>query len=271
MADCPPCKKGAPAWLLTFGDLMSLLLTFFILLISMSTTDIVKFKDMAGSLREAFGVQKIQQLISLPASEDFIATEYQHEIILVHLMQKLQVVLENSIDSGEAEVISQEEGFLIHLDFDLLLSPGSHKIRPEAKLMLSQIASLLKEQPNYIRIMGHTGSEKPSGNYDNNWEFSAFAAAAVVNFFATEGNIDPRKLQVRAMGQFAPKVSNASKEGRKENNRIEIMISREPYRSPSEPPEMHEKPKAGKGDIKPTSTIPSLLTNPKPIEPNLAR
>ncbi|MBF0213417.1 MAG: flagellar motor protein MotB [Magnetococcales bacterium] len=252
MADCPPCKKGAPAWLLTFGDLMSLLLTFFILLISMSTTDKVKFKEAAGSLRDAFGVQRVQQIIPLPTGEDFLATEFQQEVILVHIKEKLQLILENNIDAGEAEIVALDEGFLLRFDHELLMGSGTHKLRPEAKPILLQIASLIKDLPNQVRVEGHTGDEPPPSRYANNWEFSAFKAAAVVDFLATEGSVDPRKLQVRAMGAYAPKVSNATKEGRKENDRIEIMISREPHRPPSEVPEL--KKNSGSGGVSPDQT-----------------
>ncbi|MBF0190530.1 MAG: OmpA family protein [Magnetococcales bacterium] len=238
MADCPPCKKGAPAWLLTFGDLMSLLLTFFILLISMSTTDKVKFSEAAGSLRDAFGIQRVQQIIPLPTGEDIIASEFQQEIVLVHLQEKLQLVLENKIDAGEAEIVSLEEGFLVRMDHDALLVPGGHGVRPEAKPLLLQIAALVKDLPNQIRVEGHTGDDAPPARYASNWEFSAFKAAAVVDFLVKEGNIEPRKLQVRAMGQYAPRVSNATSAGRKENQRIEIMISREPASPSRFAPEM---------------------------------
>ncbi|MBF0143808.1 MAG: OmpA family protein [Magnetococcales bacterium] len=229
MADCPPCKKGAPAWLLTFGDLMSLLLTFFILLISMSTTDIVKFKDAAGSLKEAFGIQTIQQITPLPTGENFITTEFQQEVILVRLKEKLEVILENNTDAGEAELISLEEGFLMPLNHDFLFVPGTHTLTPEARPVLMQIATVIGGIPNLIRVEGHTSEETPPTPYASNWERSAAEAAAVVHFLATEGGVDPHRLQVRSMGEFLPRVASASPKGVRDNHRLEIMISRETW------------------------------------------
>lgn len=224
---CPPCKKGAPGWLLTFGDMMSLLLTFFILLISMSTMDKVKFKDAAGSLKDAFGIQRIQQVIPLPTGENLIATEFQQELILVSLKEKLAVILENNTDAGEAELIALDEGFLLRMDRKRLLEPDSHKVRADAKPILLQMATLIKDLPNLVRVEGHTSDAPAPHPYSSNWELSSFEAAAIVNFFATEGNIDPKKLQVRGMSQYVPVASNETKEGRAKNHRLEIMVSRE--------------------------------------------
>lgn len=227
MSKCPPCKKGAPAWLLTFGDLMSLLLTFFILLISMATMDKVKFKEAAGSLKDAFGVQRIQQIIPLPTGENLIAVEFQQEIIMVRLKEKLELMLENNTDAGEAEIIALDEGFLLRMHHDLLLQPSTSKLRPEAKPMLLQMANLIKDLPNLVRVEGHTSDQPPPKPYANNWERSSVEAAAVVAFLATEGAVDPLQLQVRGLGQTMPRVSNATPEGRHQNHRLEIMISRE--------------------------------------------
>ncbi|MEO5377877.1 MAG: flagellar motor protein MotB [Magnetococcus sp. DMHC-6] len=224
---CPPCKKGAPAWLLTFGDMMSLLLTFFILLISMSTMDKIKFKEAAGSLQNAFGLQRIQQINPLPTGEDLISTEFQQELIIVHLKEKLEVVLENTVDAGEAELINMEEGFLLRLNNQALFLPESAVLRPEAKSTLAQIANLVKTTANLIRVEGHTSIDPPPAIYPNNWVRSANEAATIVDFFVKEGSLDPARLQVRGMGQYMPVADNDTKEGREKNHRIEIMISKE--------------------------------------------
>ncbi|MBF0423682.1 MAG: flagellar motor protein MotB [Magnetococcales bacterium] len=227
MADCPPCKKGAPGWLLTFGDLMSLLLTFFILLVSMSTVDKTRFKEAAGSLRDAFGVQRVELINALPSGEDIISMEFQQDLILVRLKEKLEVLLAKNSDQGEAELLETEAGFLIPLAGDALFQPESHVLRPEAKSLLLQIANLVSDTPNLIRVEGHTSIQPPPRKYANNWELSAAEAAAIVQFLATEGGVNPGKMQVRGMAQFAPRDDNSTEKGRKRNHRVEIMISRE--------------------------------------------
>lgn len=74
--ECPPCPPGLPAWLATFGDLMSLLMCFFVLLLSFSEMDVLKFKQLAGSMREAFGVQNQIKVEDIPKGTSIIAQEF---------------------------------------------------------------------------------------------------------------------------------------------------------------------------------------------------
>jgi len=74
--DCPVCVPGLPAWLATFGDLMSLLMCFFVLLLSFSEMDVLKFKQLAGSMREAFGVQNQIKVEDVPKGTSIIAQEF---------------------------------------------------------------------------------------------------------------------------------------------------------------------------------------------------
>jgi len=73
---CPPCPAGLPGWLATFGDLMSLLMCFFVLLLSFSEMDVLKFKQLAGSMREAFGVQNQIKVEDVPKGTSIIAQEF---------------------------------------------------------------------------------------------------------------------------------------------------------------------------------------------------
>ncbi|MEO5329383.1 MAG: flagellar motor protein MotB [Magnetococcus sp. THC-1_WYH] len=227
MAGCPPCKKGAPAWLLTFGDLMSLLLTFFILLVSMSTIDKTRFKEASGSLKDAFGVQQVQLINALPSGESLIATEYQQEIILIQLKEKLQIILSKTRDPGDAELIETDEGFLMPISNNALFLPGTTKLSPSAKTMLLQMANLINGTPNLIRVEGHTGVESDPKQFPSSWDQSATEAAAVVRFLVGEGEVNPTKLQVRGMGHYFPKASSADVDDLEKNHRVEILISRE--------------------------------------------
>ena len=74
--ECPPCPKGLPGWLATFADLMSLLMCFFVLLLSFSEMDVLKFKQLAGSMREAFGVQNQIKVQDIPKGTSIIAQEF---------------------------------------------------------------------------------------------------------------------------------------------------------------------------------------------------
>ncbi|MBF0145333.1 MAG: OmpA family protein [Magnetococcales bacterium] len=228
MSKCPPCKKGAPAWLNTFADMMSLLLTFFILLLSFAQLDVVKFEEASGSIRDAFGVQRIQQINPLPTGEDLIATEFDQEIIIVQLLEKIEHVLVNQIDNGEAEVIELEQGFLVRLAGDTLFQPSSLKLRDPIKPTLQQVATLLAGVKNEIFVNGHTDNAPPPSDlpFASNWGYSAAMSAAIVQFLAENGGVDPVRLQARGLGQYSPRQTNDTDAGRAANRRIEIMVSR---------------------------------------------
>ncbi|MBF0584136.1 MAG: OmpA family protein [Magnetococcales bacterium] len=230
MADsCPPCKKGAPAYMMTFGDMMSLLLCFFVLLLSMSQFVRVKFEKAAGSLKDAFGIQRIQQMNAWPSGSVMVAIEFQQEIVLVKLKEKLEISMANLIDNGEAELVETEQGFLIRFDNDALFEPGTLTLRDDIKPQFQQLANLLSTMPNLVRVVGHTDDQPPpaDGLFKNNWARSAAYAAAIVQFFSTEGGVEPQRLEVRGMGQQLPRVSNETEEGRVKNRRIEVLVSRE--------------------------------------------
>ncbi len=104
------CEEGAPAWVVTFGDLMSLLLTFFVLLLSFSRMDNERFKELAGSLKEAFGVQRIVPAFDLPRGIDLVARDFNTTFSAERLEQQIKEAvkrLKKEVEEGEDEV---EEG-----------------------------------------------------------------------------------------------------------------------------------------------------------------
>ncbi|MBF0282844.1 MAG: OmpA family protein [Magnetococcales bacterium] len=228
MAKCPECKPGLPGWLATFGDMMSLLLVFFILLLSFASMDKAKFKEVSGSLKDAFGVQRVK-VLTAPAGDLIFANSFSQEVVLVHLMEQVKVVLEKMVDNGEAEVLETEKGFEIQLDDDRLFAQKSTRLKPEIEPVLQQIANLLAPMQNLVHVTGHTDNLPidATGPFESNWALSAAQAASVVNFFSTKGGVDPTRLESRGAGEFSPRASNDTPEGRAKNRRVEITITRE--------------------------------------------
>ena len=226
---CPPCKKGAPGWMVTFGDMMALLLTFFVLLLSFAQLDIVKFEEASGSMKDAFGIQRIQQINPLPTGETMVSVEFQQEIILIRIKERLEMILENTIDNGEAEILEVDEGFVVRLNNDILFDRDTMAMKADSKPMLQQIANLLADKPNLVHVVGHTDNQPAhvKGPFTSNWAVSAARAATMVEFFASEGNVDTSRLQVRGMGSVQPRDNNDTESGRARNRRIEVLISRE--------------------------------------------
>ncbi|MBF0371403.1 MAG: flagellar motor protein MotB [Magnetococcales bacterium] len=218
--------------MVTFGDMMALLLTFFVLLLSFAQLDRVKFEQAAGSMKDAFGVQRIQQVNPMPTGERMISVEFHQEIILVRLKERLEIVFQNTMDEGEVEMVEVDEGFLVRINNDKLFTQGPGGTLRISKAMeptLQEMATLLADIPNVVHITGHTDArpakdKKPA--FPNNWILTAYQAAAVVDFLAQKGGVDATRLEVRGLAEFHPKDTNETQEGQANNRRIEIMITR---------------------------------------------
>lgn len=234
---CPACKKGAPLWVLTYGDMMSLLLCFFILLLSFATMSEPKFQSAAGSLKSAFGVQTVKQIMPTPTGETYIPMEFNVEIVLVQLRERIQLLMEKLIDNGEAEVVEEQEGFIVRFFVDANFQEGKFRLRPETEVLLMQIANQLNSVPNLVFVNGHTDNTPVDGSsiYPNNWLLSSVYAAAVAEVLAAKGGVDPTRLQVRGYGEFQPVSTNTTSEGRDRNRRVEVMVSRQTQASYSNP------------------------------------
>ena len=116
--ECPPCAAGLPGWVATFADLMSLLMCFFVLLLSFSEMDVLKFKQLAGSMREAFGVQNQIKVEDIPKGTSIIAQEFSpgrpeptplNEIRQMTVNNNMNTLDIRSVE-GEAEIKDKQEG-----------------------------------------------------------------------------------------------------------------------------------------------------------------
>ncbi|MBF0461185.1 MAG: OmpA family protein [Magnetococcales bacterium] len=220
----PLGKKRAPLYLVTFAGVLLLLFCCFVLLLSLSQFSRGKFEKAAGSLREAFGVGRLVPLPLRPPDNIKGGTGFQQGIVLVRLKEEMGHLLTGLLNSGDAELLETEQGLLLRLDDGILFESGTFVVRDEIKPLLQQLTRLLVGMPNMIYVVGHTDDQS---SLQDNWSRSALYAAALVHFFATEGGLDVRRLEVRGMGQYAPRADNGTAEGRAKNRRIELIAARE--------------------------------------------
>ncbi|MBF0625250.1 MAG: flagellar motor protein MotB [Magnetococcales bacterium] len=231
--------------MVTFGDMMSLLLTFFVLLLSFAQLDPVKYNKAKGSLKEAFGVQRLEEINPVMSERELIATEFNQEILLVKVREEVEFIVENLVDNGEAEVIETSEGFILRLDSRALFVPNSMTLKEDFETTLQQIGTVLADKPNLVRVVGHTDNRPPTPPYPSNWTLSGVKAAAVAHFLVQKGGVKPDRLQVRGLAEFQPVAQNDTQQGRANNDRIEILIARATASADAEPsqgPESAGKP-----------------------------
>jgi len=229
---CPECEECLPAWLAAFGDLMSLLLCFFVLLLSMSSMDAKKISEAIGSLSGAMSVleggtkteiskQRIQESTPIEAQDETSQT--------VNRVQQAAGDANEMMEQSQGPTITVEEaqeGFVIELPAALLFKPGSATIEnQDALLFLKRIALIIEELPNdmQVSVQGHTDEGAPGANspFKDNWELSTARAISVLHELLLDG-IEASRISASGYAEFRPVATNATKSGREKNRRVEL-------------------------------------------------
>lgn len=230
-------EPTAPAWMATFGDLMSLLLTFFILLLSFASMDAQRFAEVSGSVRDAFGVQVVipgkfeamaDDLISLndrPMSSHIsvIDVKTRQQIHTKRLAQRIKASIAAKRMDRLIEVDETARGVVIRVPGELMFTSGSTELRVESLVFLQEVASLINGTPDTVAIEGHTDSS-PSTSTTNNWQISTSRAVATLEFLVDVARVDPARLQVTGFADTRPIASNEDAEGRARNRRVEFTF-----------------------------------------------
>lgn len=255
--DDPP--KGSPAWMTTFGDLMNLLLCFFVLLFSMSTIDAQKFELIAASFSQSFsifsgGASAIGEgiLISNGASQLNELDQYinstgkaaEGDVVPESLDEAEQKIEQAKLEESETlaervdeAVAEQNLSDAIDIEFtsqyvqltlqgSLLFDSGSTILKQESLPVLDKIGVMLERYAeSTIEIEGHTDNVPMSGaKYSNNDELSSGRALSVFNYLIGNTNLDPAMVKHSGRGEYVPIADNSTPEGRAINRRVEIRI-----------------------------------------------
>jgi len=229
---CPECEQCLPAWLAAFGDLMSLLLCFFVLLLSMSSMDAKKISEAIGSLSGAMSVLEggTKTEISTQRMQQSTPIEAQDETSeAVNKVSQAIIDANEMMEKGHGPAISVEEaqeGFVIKLPASLLFKSGSATIENEdALLFLKRIALIVDELPNTLQVsvQGHTDSQGPGKKsiFKDNWELSSARAISVLQELLLDG-VDPKRISASGYAEFKPLATNVTKAGREKNRRVEL-------------------------------------------------
>lgn len=223
---CPP---PAASWLATFSDLMSLLLTFFILLLSFAEMDVQKFKEMSGKLEKAFGVQRNDPVKDIPKGMDMIARDFNPQFVQELLLKRIKSALK-TIEKGKIEVLQDMRGIVLRISDENFFDSGRATLRPNAWPVLDSIIEIAKTVQNDISIEAHTDTEEykedKKKGFRDSWELSAARAVTVARYFDEFGGIDRNRIVPTARGDSVPVASNDDASGRIKNRRLEIVFLR---------------------------------------------
>lgn len=223
-------KKGKPheepengeRWLLTYADLITLLLGLFVILYSMSKVDAGKYAEMAAALGGIFGsnpgkmavVQGHAGVLQLPAQRA------QEEV-----QQKVENALQSNLQSGLISITSNERGITVHVMEQLAFASGKADPTPAMMSVLDTLSSILKQLPNDVRVEGHT-DDVPINTplFRSNWHLSIARAVNVAYYLIEKHKLDQEKISVSGFGEFHPLVPNTTEENRARNRRVDIVI-----------------------------------------------
>ncbi len=222
--ECP----SIPGWLVSFGDLMSLLLTFFILLYSMSTVSVEKFYQSVRGITEAFGGRTLtHESRTLFPNKVELQFEKMHpklkkkKLLKKELMQIKQMLSRAGL---EAEVIEHGDKFVLRLKSDKIFPPGSAIPSTEVVPYLTAFCEKFKKSGYKIQIVGYTDDTPVrSSQFRNNWELSAFRALNILRIFQKCG-YDPKRLEAVGRGEYDPVAPNDTPQNRAKNRRVEFVI-----------------------------------------------
>jgi len=220
--------KNLPGWIVTFADLNSLLLVFFILLISMSTIDIKKARMALDSLKKAFGVLNSGQ--STKIGKQLVVPEPDMQSSKAAIKKRLSGLKNfiNTMGLSRLVVINEgDRGIVVTIQNRLLFDKGSAKLKDEAKIVLDKLSNIIKLLPEGVRvdIQGNTDNlPTKTKKYASNWELSIARALSVVKYFIKYDSVSPTKLSAEGFGQYNPIATNATAEGRERNRRVDIVF-----------------------------------------------
>lgn len=231
-------EEGAAGWLMTYGDMMTLLLCFFVLLFAMSETEMQSWTQLVNSLKVAIGKQSVPEAgtreglqmttrgISLSRIDavDELGGMVIKELDGIESKVK-EFILTNSL-GGQVKVDQDGRGAIITISDMLLFPPARAEFNTDGEELLVKIGEMLKQFDYHIKVEGHTdGISISSERYKSNWELSTSRASEIVRFFIENG-IPPEQLSAEGFAEFRPVASNDTPEGRAQNRRVEIVYER---------------------------------------------
>jgi chemotaxis protein MotB len=212
-------------WLLTYADMITLLLAFFIVLYASSTVNAKKIAEVAAGLRGAFGVASPQSKVAdTGVGGERLLTAPD---MLARLLEEIGTVLRGELQDGKVEVLRTSRGLILRFRDSTFFDLGQATLTAEARQILDRMAPLLKGIPNAIEAEGHT-DDLPirSAQFPSNWELSTARATAVLRHLIEAHGFTPERLSARGLAEYRPLVPNEPGRGESRNRRVEVNILR---------------------------------------------
>lgn len=230
----PPEDEGLPAWMATFADMVTLLLCFFVLLLSFAEQSEEKYRDALGSIEGAFGVKEVRavsdqiaQFNTSRKAQKLMATISHDEKLLLGVIMRIKSLLENEdvkLREGTG-VTADRDGVVFSAKASSLFKPGTADLAPKADRILNDVIKVLKDYKLNLVVRGHTDSSPVSTRkFPSNWELSAARAAVALDYIINKGNIGINRAKAVGYADTRPAVPNDTPENRAKNQRVEFYL-----------------------------------------------
>jgi len=231
----PPEQRGT--WLLTFNDMITLLLAFFVLLLSMSSIEATKVKGVADSVKRVLGMKLEQDGNNKAAAKSIVPSLRDADIERARAQEESKPVagairdkrmaLYKALENLEnQEIVPLKHGLLLSMNEQVLFSPGGAEITAKGHKALKELGGILQRSDVFVRVEGNTDNLPIStGRYPSNWELSLARAVHVVQYLASAGEISPERLSAAGYADARPKAPNDNPQNRQLNRRVDIFLT----------------------------------------------
>ncbi len=230
MAKKCKCPEGVPDWLVTYGDMMTLLLCFFILLAAFSELkDEDDYQEVIQAIKEAFGYTDGSGMAPTEQLPQQSMLEMLEEVALhKELIRKLSQADDPGVTGRTTTVKRIREGLQFTVGGLITFEPGSADLKPQARDELAKVANVIRGQNNKVEVRGHASTgELPDGSaFSDLWQLSAARARSVMRHLTDEQGIDARRMRVTGCGDTEPLVARVYDQAELAvNRRVEIIVT----------------------------------------------
>jgi chemotaxis protein MotB len=210
-------------WLITYADLITLLMIFFVVMYSFSVVDAKKFEQVAASLTSVLNGRSPEILdFQGPSVIEGLTVE---QMQMEEIRKQLQDYIDNNNLAINIQLYLQDRGLVISLNDTILFESGQAKLTHQAEEIMLKVGQSLVGIPNYVRIEGHSDNLPISNaQFASNWELSALRATNVLRYLIKEAKLNPARLSESGYGEYRPIAANESEAGRARNRRVDIVI-----------------------------------------------
>lgn len=231
-------KENSERWLLTYSDLITLLMIFFVIMYSMSNVDRKKYDSLVTSLNNSLNpsfsivngnstnsIIDITPIINENSNITSSSSSVESLSPTQAIEQELKDYLESHNLTNQVNLHIEPHGLILSLNENIFFESGKAEIQSAYKKNLLEISNILSKFDNNVSIEGHTDNVPIHNNqFSSNWELAAVRATNVVHLLIDEGHINPNKLSATSYGEYHPIASNDTVEGRSKNRRIDIVL-----------------------------------------------